>query len=529
MKVNPYILDFHQFPIKRMFNHSVFQQKNVRFLLLISFLFFNQLQLFSQGIDERINNTVQPLVDGLNKFIFFGIPIFGTEMPLIVLWLVSAAIFFTFYFKFLNIRGFLHAISLVKGDYSTGKDDGEVSHFQALATALSGTVGIGNIGGVAILITIGGPGALFWMVFAGLMGMSTKFIECVLGVMYRKVKPDGSISGGPMYYLEKGLAARGLGSIAKPLGYFYAISMVIGCMGIGNMFQSNQAFEQFVFITGGTESWFADKGWLFGLIIAVLVAAVILGGLKSIAKVTSKLVPFMGVTYVAFALTIIFMNINKVPWAFNAIFTQAFTPEGMTGGMIGVMVLGFKRAVFSNEAGIGSASIVHSAVKTNEPITEGYVALLEPFIDTVVICTMTGLVILTTVYEPGLAGSGVQGVELTSKAFAANISWSVVPLSFIAILFAFSTMISWSYYGLKGWTYLFGESNLAENIFKFIFCCFVALGCTIKLGAVLDFSDAMVFLVALPNIIGLYILAPIVKQALADYQRRLKSGEIKKV
>ncbi len=509
--------------------YSIFQKNTFRILFLSIFFILNKTTLSAQGFDERINNAVQPLVDGLNQFIFFGIPIFGTEMPLIVLWLVSAAVFFTFYFKFLNISGFRHAISLVKGDYSTGKDDGEVSHFQALATALSGTVGIGNIGGVAILITIGGPGALFWMIFAGLMGMSTKFIECVLGVMYRKVKPDGSISGGPMYYLEKGLAARGLGSIAKPLGYFYAISMVIGCMGIGNMFQSNQAFEQFVFITGGEESWFADKGWLFGAVIALLVGAVILGGLKSIAKVTSKLVPFMGVTYVAFALAIIFMNFDKVPWAFNAIFTQAFTPEGMTGGMIGVMVLGFKRAVFSNEAGIGSASIIHSAVKTDEPVTEGYVALLEPFIDTVVICTMTGLVILTTVYEPGLANSGVQGVELTSKAFAANISWSVVPLSFIAILFAFSTMISWSYYGLKGWTYLFGESAMAENIFKLIFCGFVALGCMIQLNAVLDFSDAMVFLVSVPNIIGLYILAPIVKKELKGYQQRLKDGVIKKV
>ncbi|MEM1121638.1 MAG: alanine/glycine:cation symporter family protein [Bacteroidota bacterium] len=501
----------------------------LRLSCLLTLFFANFNTLFAQGIDEQINRTVQPIVDALNKFIFFGIPVLGTEVPLIVFWLVSAAIFFTFYFRFLNITGFRHAIALVKGAYSTGKDDGEVSHFQALVTALSGTVGIGNIGGVAILITIGGPGALFWMIFAGLMGMSTKFVECILGVMYRKVKPDGSISGGPMYYLEKGLVEKGLSSIAKPLGNFYAISMVIGCMGIGNMFQSNQAFEQFVFITGGTESWFADKGWLFGLGIALLVGLVILGGLKSIAKVTGKLVPFMGVTYVAFAVTIILMNIDQVPWAFQAIFTQAFTPEGMTGGMIGVMVLGFKRAVFSNEAGIGSASIVHSAVKTNEPVTEGYVALLEPFIDTVVICTMTGLVILTTLYDPNLSNEGVQGVELTSKAFAANISWSVVPLSFIAILFAFSTMISWSYYGLKGWTYLFGESEMAENIFKLIFCGFVALGCTIQLGAVLDFSDAMVFLVSIPNIIGLYILAPTVKKALKDYQRRLENGEIEKI
>ena len=288
---------------------QLFNSKKIilRYSTLVLFLFLGQINLLAQGFDERINTAFKPITKALSDFIFFSVEMFGADVPLIVLWLVGAAIFFTVYFKFLNISGFGHAISLVKGDYSDGKDVGEVSHFQALATALSGTVGIGNIGGVAILITIGGPGAIFWMIFAGLMGMSTKFIECVLGVMYRKVKPDGSISGGPMYYLDKGLKARGWTAIAKPLGVFYAVSMVIGCMGIGNMFQSNQAFEQFVFITGGSESWFADKGWLFGGAIALLVGAVILGGLKSIAKVTGKLVPFMGITYVAFALVIILM------------------------------------------------------------------------------------------------------------------------------------------------------------------------------------------------------------------------------
>ena len=505
-------------------------QKRIPAVLVVSvFLLCQTHEVAAQGFDEQINAALRPLADGLSDFIFFSLPIFGVDVPLIIVWLIGAAVFFTVYFNFLNFTGFRHAISLVKGDYSSGKDAGEVNHFQALSTALSGTVGIGNIGGVAILITIGGPGAVFWMILAGLVGMSTKFVECVLGVMYRKINPDGSISGGPMYYLEKGLTARGFSAAAKPLGYFYALAMVIGSMGIGNMFQSNQAFEQFVFITGGADSWFADKGWLFGIIIALLVGLVIIGGVKSIAKVTEKLVPFMALAYVGFAITIILMNADKISWAFQAIISQAFSPEGMTGGMIGVMMLGFKRAAFSNEAGLGSASIIHSAVKTNEPITEGYVALLEPFIDTVVICTMTALVILTTVYEPALVGSGVQGVELTSSAFAQNISWSAIPLSFIAILFAFSTMISWSYYGLKGWTYVFKESTVAENIFKIIFCCFIAIGCMVQLDAVLDFSDAMIFVVALPNIIGLYLLAPVVKRELKSYQQRLKSGEIKKV
>jgi AGCS family alanine or glycine:cation symporter len=329
-----------------------------------------------------------------------------------------------------------------------------------------------------------------------------------------------------MYYLEAGLKERNLGWLGKPMGYFYALSIVIGCLGIGNMFQSNQAFQQFVFITGGDLSFFLDKGWLFGTFLASLVAVVIIGGIKSIANVTSKLVPFMTVTYVIGALLVILINAEKVPWALSAIFTEAFNPSAMSGGMLGVMILGFQRAAFSNEAGIGSAAIAHSTVKTEEPITEGYVGLMEPFIDTVIICTLTALVILTTVYEPGMAGSGIQGIALTSQAFGNTIGWSIIPLSFIAILFAFSTMLSWSYYGLKGWTYLLGESKIMEIVFKVFFCIFVALGCMINLDAVLDFSDALIFVIALPNILGLYILAPIIKRELIDYQMRLKNGSI---
>ena len=475
----------------------------------------------SAGIDAAINAAVEPVASALSSFIFYSIKVGEADLPLIVLWLIIAATFFTFYFGFVNIRGFPHALRLLRGDYTDPEHKGEVSHFQALATAVSGTVGIGNIGGVAIVISIGGPGATFWLMLAGFLGMSTKLVECIAGVKYRRINPDGSVSGGPMYYLEQALIERGMTPLAKPMGSFYALAIVIGCLGIGNMFQSNQAFEQFVFITGGASSTFADMGWLFGLCIAGLVGFVIIGGLKSIAKVTSKLVPFMALAYILLSLTVITLNADKLPWAIHAIFTEAFDPVAMSGGFIGVMILGFQRAVFSNEAGIGSAAIAHSAVRTDEPSTEGYVALMEPFIDTVVICTMTALVILTTIYHPGLAGAGVQGVAMTSQAFASTLSWSPVPLSFIAILFAFSTMISWSYYGLKGWTYLVGEGRNKEIAFKFFFCCFGALGCTMQLGAVLDFSDAMVFLIALPNIIGLYLLAPILKKELAGYRSRL--------
>ncbi|PCI07064.1 alanine glycine permease [bacterium] len=489
-------------------------------LLLLS------LPASAAGIDETINAAMQPLTAAISSFIFFEVSIFGSQLPLIILWLISAAVFFTFYLNFLSLRGFKHAFQLLRGDYSKPEHKGELSHFQALATAVSGTVGIGNIGGVAILITIGGPGATFWLIVAGFLGMSTKFAECVLGVKYRQTNPDGSISGGPMYYLKMGLEERNLAWLGKPMSYFYALSIVIGCLGIGNMFQSNQAFQQFVFATGGSESYFLDKGWLFGAVLAVVVGVVIIGGIKSIAKVTSKLVPFMALAYIVGALLVIALNADKVPWAISAIFTEAFSPQAMSGGMLGVMILGFQRAAFSNEAGIGSAAIAHSAVRTNEPVTEGYVGLMEPFIDTVVVCTLTALVILTTVYEPGMAGNGMQGVELTSKGFGDTLSWSTGPLSFIAILFAFSTMLSWSYYGLKGWTYLVGESKTAELIFKIGFCIFGALGCMIQLDAVLDFSDALVFTIALPNVLGLYILAPIVKREMKSYQARLKSGEI---
>ena len=485
------------------------------------------MPLSATGIDASINNTIQPLTNILSSFIFYEVEIFGSPMPLIVLWLIGAAIFFTAYFNFLNLRGFNHAFQLLRGDYSSPNNEGELTHFQALSTAVSGTVGIGNIAGVAIVISIGGPGATFWLVIAGFLGMSTKFAECVAGVMYRKVNPDGSISGGPMYYLEAGLRQRNLSWLAKPMGLFYSMAIVVGCLGIGNMFQSNQAFQQFIFITGGDTSFFSDKGWLFGSILAGIVGLVIIGGIQGIARVTSKLVPFMTLIYVVGALLVIIINADKVPWAISAIFTEAFNPSAMSGGMLGIMILGFQRAAFSNEAGIGSAAIAHATVKTQEPITEGYVGLMEPFIDTVVICTLTALVILTTVYETSMVNEGIQGIALTSQAFSSTLSWSVLPLSFIAILFAFSTILSWSYYGLKGWTYIVGESVWAENIFKIFFCIFIALGCVINLSAVLEFSDALIFIVALPNILGLYILAPIIKIELTSYQKRLKSGEIK--
>jgi AGCS family alanine or glycine:cation symporter len=487
-------------------------------------LFVSQWTL-AESFDAKVEALVQPWASMLSNIIFFKINLLGQGIPLIVLWLAVAALFFTFYLGFLNVRGFVLALKHVRGDYDNPEAEGEISHFQAVATAVSGTVGIGNIGGVAVAIVVGGPGAAFWLMVAGFLSMSTKMVECTLGVKYRKINPDGSVSGGPMYYLQHFLEVRGAPRWGKALGSFYALSLVIGCFGIGNMFQSNQAYVQFVTITGGEQSFFADKGWLFGLLIAGAVGLVIIGGIKSIARVASYIVPFMALLYIVSCIIIIAMSADQVPGAIKLIFNSAFTMQSVTGGIIGAIIVGFQRALFSNEGGIGSASIAHSAVRTNEPASEGLVSLLEPFIDTVVICTLSSLVIVTTAYPHGLMDDGLAGIALTSASFAHHISWAPYPLAVAALLFAFSTSISWSYYGLKGWTYLFGEAKVTELIFKIIFCAFIALGCMIQLAAVLEFSDAMIFLIAIPNIIGLYLYAPEVKREINGYIEKIRARE----
>jgi AGCS family alanine or glycine:cation symporter len=489
----------------------------------------------AQSLDARVNEIFASVTGPFVGLIFAPLP--GTSFPWIVLWLVVAATVFTVYFGFIQVRGFFHSIALVKGDYSDPNDAGEVSHFQALATALSGTVGLGNIAGVAVAVGIGGPGATFWMILAGLLGMASKFTECTLGVKYRNEYPDGSVSGGPMYYMKKGFAERGVKG-GGFLAVLFSIFCILGALGGGNMFQANQAHAQISNIVGDY------PGWITGVVFAGVVFAVIVGGIKSIARVTEKVVPFMGILYVGTALIILLVNFDQIGAAFGHIFAGAFTGLGVAGGFVGALIQGFKRAAFSNEAGVGSAAIAHSAVRTKEPVTEGYVSLLEPFIDTVVICTMTALVITisgqlmfdeaTGVYLLNEAGTAIAtvdgntGVALTSAAFATGFSWFPYVLAIAVILFAFSTMISWSYYGLKAWTYLFGEGKTTELIFKIIFCVFVVIGAAASLGPVIDFSDAAIFAMAVVNISALYVLMPIVKVELASYISRLKSGEIRK-
>jgi AGCS family alanine or glycine:cation symporter len=506
------------------------------------------------GLDQKIDKAFGNATGWFVNFIFAKIPIGNVEVYWVLFPLILGALYFTFYFKFINFRGFFTSIKIVSGKYDDVEGrknhkveveekaailiedgdipdtirveghEGEVSHFQALTAALSATVGLGNIAGVAIAVSIGGAGATFWMIVAGFLGMASKFVECTLGVKYRDIEADGTVYGGPMYYLKKGLASKGLGKLGKILAVIFAIFVIGGSFGGGNMFQVNQAFQLVENITGGEESFLHGYGWVFGLVMAILVGIVIIGGIKSIARVTDKIVPFMVVIYVAASLFIIFVNYDKIGWAFKEIFDGAFSPEGVGGGIVGVLVQGFRRAAFSNEAGIGSASIAHSAVKTKYPASEGMVALLEPFIDTVVVCTMTALVLIITGYvNPANASlNDAQAILLTTDAFSSVISWFPYVLTVAVILFAFSTMISWSYYGFQGWSYLFGRSKKMEYTYKLIFCFFVVVGAASSLGSVIGFSDAMIFAMMIPNMVGLVILAPKVREELSKYMEAIK-------
>ncbi len=529
-------------------NTNIMKKKLLSLLLLAApILTFAQEKGLDQQIDEAFGNATGWFVD----FIFYQIPFTDTISIYWVLFpLILGATYFTFYFNFINFKGFFTSINIVRGKYDSleGREDhkveiakseftdeednpdtirveghsGEVSHFQALTAALSATVGLGNIAGVAIAVSIGGAGATFWMIVAGFLGMASKFVECTLGVKYRDIEADGTVYGGPMYYLTKGLKNKTLG---KVLAVFFAIFVIGGSFGGGNMFQVNQAFQLVENITGGTESFIHGKGWLFGLVMAILVGIVIIGGIKKIAKVTDKIVPFMVAIYVAASLFVIFANFSMVGDAFSQIFTGAFSPEGIAGGAIGVLVQGFRRAAFSNEAGIGSASIAHSAVKTKYAASEGMVALLEPFIDTVVVCTMTALVLIITgnVAAENASLNDAQAILLTSGAFESAISWFPYVLTVAVVLFAFSSMISWSYYGFQGWVFLFGRSKKMEYTYKVIFCVFVVIGAAASLGSVIGFSDAMVFAMMVPNMIGLILLAPKVKAELTKYMDAIKS------
>lgn len=548
---------------------------SIKKLLASLAVFLLPLAMFAQetvkkGLDERINDAVVPIAKAVEGVVFFPIVVSGNSIPIVLILLVGAALYFTIYFGFPNFTKIGLAINVVRGKYDNSADDpiedendirsevgdldaptrldgdsgktapvedhhGEVTAFQALTSALSATVGLGNIAGVAIAIAVGGPGATFWMILAGFLGMASKFTECTLGVKYREIGPDGTVYGGPMYYLSKGLGSKNMAGLGKGLAIFYAIMMVGGSFGGGNMFQANQAAAQFTAMVGSDATWL---GTVFGIVTAILVAVVILGGIKRIGQVAERIVPFMVGVYVLASLIVIIANYQYIGAAFGQIFNGAMTGGGIAGGFLGVLIQGFRRAAFSNEAGVGSASVAHAAVRTKYPASEGVVALLEPFIDTVVVCTMTALVIIFFnmggAFEYGgtgavtmiATGEMVDGVNLTAAAFENVIPGFSYVLTIAVILFAFSTMLSWSYYGLQAWKFLFGKSTLADYTYKGLFLMFIVIGSAASLGAVVSFSDAMIFAMIFPNMIGLVILAPQVKEEMAKYLAAIRSGKL---
>jgi AGCS family alanine or glycine:cation symporter len=455
--------------------------------------------------DFSFQQAFEQLSSAIASVVFYSFHFQGVAIPVTVLWLITGAIVFTLYLNFINIRGFRHAIRVVRGDYAKKQDQGEISQFQALSAALSGTVGTGNIAGVAVAISLGGPGATFWMIVAGFLGMTTKFVECTLAVKYRQILPDGTVAGGPMYYIKAALEKYGLPRVGKLLAGFFAMACVFGSAGFVHV---NQGFVQVKTVTG------FDNAWAFGVVYALLVGLVIVGGIKSIARVTSKLVPLMCGIYLTAALVILALHWQDLPAAVWTIIQGAFAPEAAYGGVIGVLIQGFRRAAYSNEAGIGSSPIAHAAARTNEPVSEGFVGLLEPFIDTVVICTISALVIIVT---GTYLQTGLDGVQISSAAFASVFTWFPWVLMVALLLFGYSTVVSWAYYGQKGWGFLFGENKASINTYKVLICIVVAMGAVPNVLAVFDFIDSMIFLMAVPNILALYLLLPEVKADLKAY------------
>jgi len=564
-----------------------FISKSYIFVLLNIFLFCFSANADTKSIDDQIDQVLEPAANIAESVVFWSIPIGGGKaIPLVLVILGSTALFLTIYFRFINFRALGIAAKTIKGKYTAKDAPGQITHFQALSAALSATVGLGNIAGVAVAIAIGGPGATFWMIIVGLCGMTTKFTECTLGVKYRKVDSDGKTRGGAMYYLRDGLKDKGMANLGKVLAVLFAIFCVAGAIGAGNMFQANQAHQQFSDTFG-----ILEQGWQFGLVVALLVGVVIIGGIVWIARVTSFLVPFMCAGYMLAAITVLIVNAGEIPSSLAIIFTEAFSGSAAAGGVIGAIIQGIKRGVFSNEAGVGSAPIAHSAVKTDRPASEGLVALLEPFIDTVIVCTMTALVIISSgmwnvkadakneldimnsptsdtvittvtsgtkfhlidqkdnqnsdwqeveVFKDDLQGwesikgwvktedikmRDADGIWLTSEAFATVIDWFPYVLSIAVILFAFSTMISWSYYAEQAVIYLFGKRNDVIIGFKFIYCLFIILGAAASLGNVIRLADALFFCMVVPNLIGVYFLLKVVKRELASYLDHVRSVE----
>lgn len=477
----------------------------------------------SENLDTVIDQYFAPISAKVAAFVFYAEPFSGYDIKLILIWLAGAALFFTVYLGFPNLRYFGHALAIARNKFDApSSGDGQISSFQALMTSLSGTVGLGNIAGVAVAVSVGGPGAAFWMAVMGVLGMATKFAEASLGVKYRVQHEHNPelVLGGPMYYIRAAFDRHNLSRVGKAIAWLFCLCCIGGAIGGGNMFQANQSYQQVLNVTGGDASFLADKGWLFGVGLAILTGLVILGGIRSIANVSSKIVPFMGVLYLIAGLYVIGAHYENIPHALATIFTSALSPEAGIGAVIGALLMGVQRAAFSNEAGMGSGAIVHAAARTNQPLTQGFVGMLGPFIDTVIICMITALVIVVTgAYE---GSTGMEGVALTSRAFEQGISFFPYILALTVFLFAFSTLIAWSYLGEVCAAYIFGENKAVVMTYKIIFLVFIVIGAASKLSNIIDFSDAIFLAMAVPNCIALFLLAPELKRDLKKYLQDFK-------
>jgi AGCS family alanine or glycine:cation symporter len=460
-------------------------------------------------IDQFINGKLEHVADWLSSVVFYSVPVAGTELPLIMVWLIMGGVVCTIAFRFVNLRGFRHSARVIRGDYSSKDHPGEASPFQALSTAVSGTVGLGSIGGVAVAVTLGGPGAAFWMMLAGFLGMSTKFAEVTLAVKYRLVKPDGKVTGGAMYYVPEALKRVGLPRFGKFLAAFFCVAAVGGSLTI---FQVQQSYSQLKLVTG------FDQAWLYGLAVAVWVGIVLFGGVKRIVKWTDKLSPFMCLLYVAACLVVLAANYANLPGALATIFREAFAPNAVAGGMIGALIQGFRRASFANEAGLGSAPMAHATVRTREPMSQGFAALMEPFLDTIVICLLTALVVVVSgVY----LDSPHRDIALTSDAFATVVPWFPVVLAVVAILFALSTVLSWGYYGEQAWTWLFGDAQPSRVTYRLFLCAVLFVAPTLSIEQVVKIVDSLNFSMAIPNLIAVYLMLPELRTDLASYWQRV--------
>ena len=477
----------------------------------------------SDGVGDFIQGIFGPFVDWLEALVFFAVPIGGAELPLVVVWLVAGGVFCTVYLRVRPLKDARQTLNVIRGRLARKSDTGQVTSFQAFATEMAGTVGLGNIAGVAVAITLGGPGAAFWIAAAGLLGMSLKLAEATLSQMYRKEKPDGTVAAGPMHILSIGLKAAGKPRLGKFLGGFYAIGMALAVMGAGNVFQSNQVALHLTDITGGDESFFANQPWVIGIILAIPAGAVILGGVESIAKATGRLVPIMTVLYAVAILVVLGVNITSIPEAIGLILSNAFTPDGVTGGVIGVAIIGIQRALFSNVAGVGTSAMAHGITKNRRPAEEGLVAAWEPFVDSVVVCSMTAIAIVVT---GEYLNEGADGVTLATNAFATVTGGFTYLLSACIILFAFSTVLSYCYYGQANFAYLFNDSKVAKQIYNVVYLVMIVVGSAVSLDTVVRFSDATFFLVSIPNILGIYLLTKPLRRELTLYRQAADAGEI---